>query len=362
MKKGFTLLEMLGVIILISLLIILVFPNITNTLKNQQSEIDKVSEEVLKQASTLYVQNNQKNYAKVNDNKYCITVEELINSGYLKDSFKYNGQDIKETKKIQVTYNNGYKYELVDNNECVIYAPFCEAIDSDVENDIYNNGDKFICEVESGKKYNFYLLNKDGETLNLILNGNIYYDELVGISKLADSLNKGLVAWQESGESNDGPVTALDYLDNATKDWDNVPFININYNDESGNTGEYGYGEMITIDLETRITKKDKTIVKTYKNLKARLPFDYEIQNSDGTNEYLYENLDGNIWSGVGTQPVNNISGIYGYWTGSTPDNAKVKRANTVNYGGMKYATNVDVNNQMGIRPVISITKNYIYK
>ena len=362
MKKGFTILEMLGVIILISLLIILVFPNMTNTIKNKQSEIDSVSVEILKQASNLYVQNNQKNYAKVENNKYCITIDELINSGYLKDSIKYNGEDIKDTKKIQVTYNNGYEYELVDSNECVIYAPFCEAVDSDIENNIYNNGDKFICEVESGKKYNFYLLNKEDEIINLVLNGNIHYDELTGESMLANSTNMGLVEWQESGEITDGPVTAMDYLHNATKDWNNVPNININYNDEINNLGDYGYGYMMTVDIETKIIKRDKTIVKSYENLKARLPFLYEIEDSNGTNEYLYENLDGSNWQGAGEQPINNIPGIGGYWTGTAHADSDLKIAYTVNSFGKKHSTSITTKTDFGVRPVISITKDYIYK
>lgn len=353
MKKGFTILEMLGVIILISLLVILIFPNITNSIKNKQKEIDSISIEILKQASNLYVQNNQKNYAKIDNNKYCITISELINSGYLKDSFKYNGEDIKDTKKIQVTYNNGYEYELVDSNECIIYAPFCEAVDSDIENDIYNNGDKFICEVESGEKYNFYLLNKEDETLNLILNGNIYYSELTGESKLADSTNKGLVAWQSTGINTDGPATVMDYLYNATKDWNNVPDININYNDEFDNEGNYGYSDILTVEFETRITKKDKTIIKSYKNLKARLPKEAEITGGN----WLYDNLD--ISGGITYN--ENISGIMGYWLMNSVA-ASENIAKYVDCTGSIQNSNVNTTASFGIRPVISITKDYIYK
>jgi len=362
MKKGFTLVEMLGVIILISLLVILVFPNMKNTIKNKQHEIDSVSVEILKQASNLYVQNNQKNYSKINNNKYCIAIDELINSGYLKDSFKYSNEDIKEIKKIQVTYNNGYEYELVDSKECVTYAPFCEAIDSDIENGIFNSGDKFICEVESGKKYNFYLLNKDDEIINLILDSNIYYDEISGESKLVDISNKGLVAWEESGENINGPVSAMDYLYNATKDWSNVPNININYNDEINNASDYGYGYILTSGIETKITKRDKTIIRSYNNLKARLPFVDEIKDSDGTNEYLYENLDGSTWQGGGYQPTNNIPGIGGYWTSSSKVDSDGTLVYTITSFGKKHSAFAQVNNQMGIRPIISITTDYIYK
>lgn len=353
MKKGFTILEMLGVIILISLMVILVFPNMINTIKNKQSEIDSVSMEILKQASNLYIQNNQKNYAKIDDNKYCITVDELINSGYLKDSFKYNGEDVKDTKQIQVTYNSGYEYDLVDIDECTIYAPFCEAVDSDIENDIYNSGDKFICEVESGKKYNFYLLNKADETINLILNGNIYYDELTGESSLASSSNKGLVAWQESGENVSGPVTALDYLYNATKDWNNVPNIQVNYNDETNNSGVYGYGYVLTTGTETKITKREKTVVKSYDNLKARLPLKMEITEGN----WLYDNLD--ISGGI--TYTNNINGVFGYWLMDSVATSNTIAKYVYCTGSIQNST-INYNNYYGVRPVISITKEYIYK
>jgi hypothetical protein len=167
-------------------------------------------------------------------------------------------------------------------------------------------------------------------TINLIMDRNIYYDGTSGSE--TSSTNTGLVAWMSDSNygcgsdgdycaTNDkGPITAMDYLYNATKDWTNIPNIEMNYTDE-GNTGDYGYGTIVTTDNITKITKKDGTAVTVltdqegYSNLKARMPFKSEVADSNGSNNYLYENLDGSNWLGSGTQPTNTINAPYGYWT-----------------------------------------------
>ena len=95
---------------------------------------------------------------------------------------------------------------------------------------------KEIMEEEFIDGYTFYVLSyndsegnvtddkEKAESINLILERNICDDATLTDANKED---KCLVEWQESKSNLDGPVTAMDYLYKATKDWDNVPNIEI---------------------------------------------------------------------------------------------------------------------------------------
>ena len=353
-NKAFTLIELLAVVILLSIIVFLVLPNVVGLLKDKETEIDELTFTIIKDATKLYMEDNNELYDKKTGNQYCISLSELVENEYLKDNIKYDGKDITNLMSIQVNYNGGYNYELVKNNDCVDNSKICKLISGEAN----KVGSKYECEVKPGTSYNFYVLTtpeEGAETINLIMDRNICED-----GTLATTENTCLVAWQTSGANEDGPITAMDYLYNATKDWTNIPNIEMNYTDE-GNTGYYGYGTVVTTDNITKITKKDGTSVTVlieqegYSNLKARLPYYSEVSSFNNINGYLYENLDGSLWDYDGsTQPSNNIGGIYGYWTlSSVVDDSNY--AWIVIFIGRVSIINVDKDSAHGIRPVITV-------
>ncbi len=177
----------------------------------------------------------------------------------------------------------------------------------------------------------------------------------------ASKEDKCIVVWNNESEQSTnsyGPVTAMDYLYNATKDWLNIPNIKMNYADE-GNTGDYGYGTIVTTDNITKIIKKDGTAVTVltdqegYSNLKARLLYKSEISKYDSvnkTNAYLYDYLN---QSGIIQTSV--ISGIEGYWTLSSYSGYS-GYAWFVNYDGrLSFVNGVRYGGLYGVRPVINL-------
>ena len=152
----------------------------------------------------------------------------------------------------------------------MIYFP-CKLVSGE-ENTI---GSKYECEVKPGTKYNFYVLSIESNgTTNLIMDRNICSD---GTAATED--NKCLVAWVskldyndddnygENGNNNKGPITAMDYLYNATKSWTNTKEMTIDkFDNDAG-------------------SKFDMQAYNTY----ARLPYLSEVSDFDGTNRYLYD-------------------------------------------------------------------------
>ena len=119
MKKGFTLVELLGVLVVIGLIIIVSFTFVPNIIK---SNADKDYDRFLKDlylAAESYVDENDIDV----DNEYDVTIQNLVYSKLITDK-KTNPktkQNIKLTDYIKVTYtldsngNKKYNYEYVES-------------------------------------------------------------------------------------------------------------------------------------------------------------------------------------------------------------------------------------------------------
>lgn len=120
MKKGFTLIEVMAVILLIGLLVVFAIPTVVNQVGKKSEEVDKITEEIIFSATELYM--NHKNIVISGNETYCeITLQKLINEGYLdKSSATYaSGNDIPTNRIIKVTKDtySQNQYELVKTCE-----------------------------------------------------------------------------------------------------------------------------------------------------------------------------------------------------------------------------------------------------
>ena len=148
MKKGFTLIELLVVIILIAAIVLLALPQITNSVKNYNANVDKTTFNIIKEATKLYVNDNTNSFMKRSENTYCVSLNTLIEEEYLKNTIEYNNQDITNTKVMKVTYDNGFNYELVNKNDCERVVKFNTICEADKEQLYASN------ELDVGYKYN----------------------------------------------------------------------------------------------------------------------------------------------------------------------------------------------------------------
>ena len=413
MNKGFTLIELLAVIVILAIIAVIAVPIVIDiiddskknaSLRSAEMYMDAVEMSVAQSAlkgqniqkGVYYIMNDGniclKNYNK--ETKQCTDTDNIDDNEILKVEVK--GETPKEgTITIKDGNISNVDFEVSENRVIkndkgeIIYFP-CTLISGE-ENEI---GSKYECEVKSGTKYNFYVLSYNdvnnestndknkAVTTNLIMDRNIYYNSATGEKGLTDENHKGHQIWGghsievSTGESitfNDyGPVDALDYLYNATKDWTNIPNIIVNYDDTISYTNVQstygGYGTIITIDNKTVITMKDKvTVVEVnngqdgYIDLKVRMPYKSEVDDysEEKNNKFLYDNLACLDFTSEGG-PYNCIDGlthideIYGYWTIST-DVEYDFNAWFVCYLGKIISTGVTNPNEVGVRPVINL-------
>ncbi len=126
--KGFTLTEILGVIVILGLLLLLVAPTLTNKLSSMSTKTNEAQNNTIYEATEQYMTDNSDIYPKTNGNIYCISLEELIDSGNLPEGMvdvttreKY---DTNTQVKVKIDENGNADYEITSGNDsaCVINA------------------------------------------------------------------------------------------------------------------------------------------------------------------------------------------------------------------------------------------------
>jgi len=358
-NRGFTLIELLVVIILIAAIVLLVLPNITNSVNNYNINVDKTTLNIIKQATNLYISDNTNSFMKRSENTYCISLNELIEKNYLKNTIQYNDQDITNVKVVKVTYENGFNYELVNKTSCkkvIKFDTICEL----KEGTDKTIGSKYNCKVDPDKAlYTFYVLSYNDEdgniikekenakSINLIMDRNINSDGTPVTKYIAAATPENgvynIVQWVSPSDyysaggqgikyNSKRPITAMNFLNKATKSWENIKNLNITYDDEFG-----------PVDGVER--------VKNFKVTgKARLPYYRELEMYDtetGRNAFLYDYLTD------GGMQTNVIPEVKGYWTmASSSNNANGKHAAALTSTNGKVA---NVSAHIGVRPVINV-------
>ena len=256
-----------------------------------------------------------------------------------------------------LSFNDDTNVATVNTNDttyCYLYfSKLCKiADDSTVEAGL--EGAKYNCKVDPNKDaYTFYLLdnNEDG-TSDLIMNANINASGEAVIPGV--TTDTGLVAWYADEMKNiHGPITAMEYLHNATKSWTNVDPVNYTYNDrevQGITTTDRGYQSFVSTNGIAVITKGDEagtqlTIGSTSEPLRTRMPIYSsdasitEVADKTDSNTYLYENI--------------SSSKPFGYWILSSYD---FNYARFVNYGNNIHHNFVVIPDSYGVRPVITVT------
>lgn len=88
-KKGLTLIELLTVIVILSILMVILFPTVKSLLGNSKSKVKSADEKSVREAAEMYVADHITNFS-TNGESY-LTIQTLIDSGYLEiDVDKYD--------------------------------------------------------------------------------------------------------------------------------------------------------------------------------------------------------------------------------------------------------------------------------
>ena len=101
MKKGFTLVELLAIIVLLGIIIVVAIPSLNESNRKANNNKTKEFNEIINTACISYIEINK---SKLGD-KTEIDVKTLIDEGFLKDNLvnpKTNKKILEENKKIKI--------------------------------------------------------------------------------------------------------------------------------------------------------------------------------------------------------------------------------------------------------------------
>lgn len=123
MKKGFTLVEVIGVIVLLGVIILIVYPTITSTIKKTTGEISGATESLITSSADLYL---DKKNCTISVRTCCITINSIVQEGLLKTPLKDSkGLDIDLNKGVKVVItqvNSVYKKAFTIEDSCSGYS------------------------------------------------------------------------------------------------------------------------------------------------------------------------------------------------------------------------------------------------
>ncbi len=334
-KNGFTLVEILAVLVLIAAIAIISVPSIINYINQSKNEISAVTEQLIFTGVDLYVENNKNLFPEKSGNQYCVTLNDVVESGVLDkpiiDSVSDEEIDLNKFVKISYLYDenlkiNKYNYEIVDS--CTQVTKICRPAKTDgndavttgnVPSGNYAYGDEYICDPGDGVERRFYVL-EDGDNttltkgttgsagpgeISLIMDRNFTDTDEVVPRKLAWCIDVG--------------------RDNTCK--------NINSKEEG--TPLKHIQDAFGNNVEVSFPTKDQVT---------------SANNGSTTNlpQWLYDHLD---------ETTHPESEVYGYWTAS-PYAGIADTAWYVSYFGYVDGDGVDGPRGCGVRPVITISKD----
>ena len=243
-KKGFTLIELLAVIVVLAIIALIATPIVMNVInKANEGAAERSADNYLKAVDTL-IATEKLDGTPLVDGEY-----EIDTNGKLtKDGKEYevevsgtkpvggtitieNGQVVKDaTTAIEyegytVKYPEGKAEAKQQEKNLVLCVASSQVTGLDfnggtgemdeitvgreaTEDDRYSAKTVYSCNLGDQERI-FYVLKEDGDNVKLIMNENL----------------GGTVAWAESGNISDGPVTAQAALEARTSSWKNLKTV-----------------------------------------------------------------------------------------------------------------------------------------
>ena len=123
-NKGFTLIELVGTIVILSFLLLIISPIITRSIRNGVETADRQVKSNIELAAKNWASDNKGVLPKVQNEVYKVTISDLQNEGYLDDVKLPSDLSDINTSCVFITKVNSddsvkniYKYEYRDS-EC----------------------------------------------------------------------------------------------------------------------------------------------------------------------------------------------------------------------------------------------------
>lgn len=217
-KKGFTLVELLAVIVLLAAVMILVYPNVLEKVKEQDKGIDEKKKQLLYTSVYDYLYENKAAYPLTTGKNYCVSIRTLAGNDKL---YVDDYGDLLDTGYVQVQIGEGGDVHQ-DKNAYRILSDGSTCIgDTVVDLLKYNNGDIIYFNPETGRVCSDYTIeNSKTGIKNGCMKWYTFNDskDSVTVNMILDHNTTAKVAWNSTRGSVEMKEAAI-ALTNDTSTW-----------------------------------------------------------------------------------------------------------------------------------------------
>lgn len=118
-NKGFTLVELIGIIIILSIITIVGVPSMLNTLQRNKDKEYETYKETLYLAAEIYISENIETISDFSDpgDKVEIELSTLVTEGLIKNNLEDHRDDINVTHvKVTISSDGTYSYDVIEES------------------------------------------------------------------------------------------------------------------------------------------------------------------------------------------------------------------------------------------------------
>lgn len=261
MKKGFTLVELIAVIVLLSLIALFTFPSVNKTIKDRKEALYNVQIDNIKASAVSYIDKN--GLLKDND-KVIVTLCQLKQNGFTDEKIKnpINNKYIPDDSKVIVTKDERkFIYGTDGNTTCTVNdttlfeyvevgSEYKETIDVSLYTVTIYSGDTvvnkidtsklgsyFIEYVSSNKKINKYVYIVDTTSPSILYKDKVNGSNEIGKSVITIEANQGIfIPYNVIVSDNSGEVIEPTISSNVNLRIPGSYYVTYKASDSSGNT------------------------------------------------------------------------------------------------------------------------------
>jgi len=120
MKKGFTLIELIALVVLIGIIALLAVPQILTLVRETRNQLSDATKEMIFNAADLYTSKYSNDYEIKSGYVYCIEIEILVKEKFLQEPIKdtVTNQEISLDTIIEAkAVGNNFVFSI--NNDCL---------------------------------------------------------------------------------------------------------------------------------------------------------------------------------------------------------------------------------------------------